>query len=323
MAESVDIPVELLEAFGNGQVVLFVGGGITRGVLPSSQELALELAKRCAYPASELLTLSRVAGYYEITGDRYSLLQFLKDRLDQPAALPPRIYELITKLCPPVIVTTCYDGLLERAFEKAGISIAKVVRNAEVAFADNQKVTIVWLWGLLDQPESLVVTEDDHRLFLGDRANLSDMLRSKLATHTWLFAGIDVEDEWFWSFYDSVSRNLDRIDRRSYIVEDGLGEYHRAWCEKHKIAILGGTPEVVLWRFDLAFGAAYAGSCALDAGRCPYCGSFAPRAPVQVTRLLRGGGCRDFLGREDRDREPHLENPCTPAGSAIWSLWCW
>jgi len=42
------VPEELLEQFERGNVLLFVGEGINIGVLPSSVELAQELARRCA-----------------------------------------------------------------------------------------------------------------------------------------------------------------------------------------------------------------------------------------------------------------------------------
>jgi hypothetical protein len=49
MVEQIQIPIELLEQFERGNVLLFVGGGINRGVLPSAAELARDLAERCGY----------------------------------------------------------------------------------------------------------------------------------------------------------------------------------------------------------------------------------------------------------------------------------
>ena len=82
------LPIELLEQFERGNVLIFVGEGIHWGALPSSDELAQELARRCDYPPSELVTLPRVAGYYEMTRDRNGLIQFLRDRLDTLALRP-------------------------------------------------------------------------------------------------------------------------------------------------------------------------------------------------------------------------------------------
>jgi len=43
---TIQIPIELLEQFEHGNVLLFVGEGINQGVLPSSAELARELAEQ-------------------------------------------------------------------------------------------------------------------------------------------------------------------------------------------------------------------------------------------------------------------------------------
>ena len=67
------IPEELLEQVERGNVLLLVGEGISRGVLPSSAELAQELASRCDYPSEEPLTLPRVAGYFEMIRGRQGL----------------------------------------------------------------------------------------------------------------------------------------------------------------------------------------------------------------------------------------------------------
>jgi formylglycine-generating enzyme required for sulfatase activity len=246
MVGPIRVPIELLEQFERGNVLLFAGEDINRGILPSSAELAEELAARCDYPPEDPLSLPRVAGYYELTRDRHGLVQFLRDRLERPGLVLPRAHKLVAQLRPPVVVTACYDRLLERALREAGVPYVPVVGNAEVAYAERDKVLLVWLWGVLDQPDSIVVTEDDRRLFLQGRANLSDVLRSELARRTWLFVGFDAEDEWFRGFYDSVNRGLDRQSRRSYIFGATLSAYTRAWWEKRNAEILSAEAEAFL-----------------------------------------------------------------------------
>jgi formylglycine-generating enzyme required for sulfatase activity len=246
MIEQIQIPIELLEQFERGNVLLFVGEGINRSILPSSAELAQELAERCDYPPEEPLTLPRVAGYYKLSNDRQGLIQFLRDRLERPGVALPRAHELAAQLRPPVIVTTCYDRLLERALREASVQRVPVVGNAEVTYAGKEKVLLVWLWGVLERPNSVVVTEDDRRRFLEGRANLSDVLRGELARRTWLFVGFDAEDEWFRGFYDSVNQGLDRQSRRAYIVGATLGAYTRAWWQERNAQIFSAEVEVFL-----------------------------------------------------------------------------
>jgi hypothetical protein len=233
MTERIAIPIELCEQLERRNVLLFVGEGINSGILPSSAELASELAERCDYPSEEPKTLARVAGYYVLTtDDRHGLIDFLRGRLDKPGLVPSPSHRLIVQLRPRVIVTTTYDHLLEHTAREATIEYTPVVGNAEVAYGDEQKVLMVWLWGVLDRPDSVVITEDDRRQFLAGRENLSDVLRGELAQRTWLFLGFDAEDEWFRNFYDSVTSGLDRHRRRAYIVGATPSAYTRAWWAK-------------------------------------------------------------------------------------------
>lgn len=240
MESTISIPIELIEQFERDNVLLFAGEGVKRGCLPSLAELAQELGQRCDYPPGEPLTFPRIAGYYELVRDRNSLITFLRDRLDVESLQPSQAHELIAQLesRPQTIVTTCYDRLLEQALRQADIPYVAVVGNEDVAFAEERKTLLVWMWGVLDQPDSLIITEDDHRTFLENRGNLSDVLRGELARRTWLFLGFDLEDEWFRGFYDTVHRSLDRYVRRSYVFGASPGDYTRLWWKKRNVSIM-------------------------------------------------------------------------------------
>lgn len=227
------IPTELIEQINRNNVIPLVGEGINRGVLPTLTDLATDLAARCDYPEEEPLTLARVAAYYQLTsGDRHSLIEFLRRRLEHSRMAPSPSYNLLVKLQPKVIVTTCYDRLLERAVQTAGYAYTPVIANEEVAYSEEQQMMLVWLLGALDRPNSLVVTEDDHRRFMTDRKSLSYILRAELCRRTWLFLGFETQDEWFLNFYDGVVRDLDLHNRRAYIVGTNMNAYARAWWSK-------------------------------------------------------------------------------------------
>jgi hypothetical protein len=226
----ISIPEELLEQFERNKVIPLVGRGINQGVLPSSHTLADQLSTRCDYPADGSKTLRLVAGYYELTThDRHSLIDFLRDRLDKPELEPTRSHRLVAQLRPRAVVTICHDRLLEKALKEESIPYTPVVGNEEVAYGDESKTLLIWLWGVIDRPESLIVTEDDHRRFLDHRENLSFVLHGELGRRTWLFLGNNPEDEWFRNYYDGATRGLDSHRRRCYIVGRTISEYARAW----------------------------------------------------------------------------------------------
>ena len=144
------------------------------------------------------------------------------------------------------MVTTCVDQLLARALDEANIAYtASWCATAMWLIAHEQRLLLVNLWGVLEQPDSLVITEDDQRRFFYGRANLSDLLRGELAQRTWLFIGFDASDEWFRSFYDQVTRTLDRHSRRAYILGSDLGAFARAWWHNKNAELLDAESEAL------------------------------------------------------------------------------
>ena len=83
---STDIPLELSEQMGRGNVVLFVGAGLSIGAgLPGWDELIEPLAQRIGYSGGDLL---KAAQFYENRMGRNALVSHLRDRLDTTTIEP-------------------------------------------------------------------------------------------------------------------------------------------------------------------------------------------------------------------------------------------
>ena len=142
----VEIPFELQEQLRHGNVLLFLGEGINHGPggvpdFPTQDELAAELASRCDYPDDAPLSLSQVAQFYEDVGPgRQSLVSCLRDRLDRPDFAPGKNHHLIARLPVKVIVTTCYESLMEQALRAAmkatGVSLFSLESRRPLASFD-------------------------------------------------------------------------------------------------------------------------------------------------------------------------------------------
>jgi hypothetical protein len=250
-----NVPDELLDQLRQGNVLLFVGEGVNRGMagergLPSSAELAAELAQRCQNPPHDPpLTLPRVAMVYEHEKDRAALFSFLREKLGEKALTPLRAHQLMCKLPVPVIVTTTYDDLIERAHRLAEVPYVSQIRSQDVPHTDRQKRQLIWLLGRLDRVESLAVTEDDLAV-LDEQRSLSDILRAELAQRTWLILGYDLSAEWFRRFYAGVMRRLDHQGRRAYFYGECPSSDMVAWCQLYNIQIL--TPDLTTFLFELS-----------------------------------------------------------------------
>ena len=205
-------------------------------VLAPAAELAADLAARFAYPAGDVLETARVSQYVATLrgyGPLHDELRAALESRGEPtavhrffASLPPLLRE--RGLPHQLLVTTDYDGALERAFTEAGEEFDVVAylgsgphrgRFCHIAAGEQARVidvpsdyaaelsldrrtVIVRVRGRADESpardwESFVVTEDDHIDYLR-RADVAGALPVGLAATLrrshFLFLGYAVRD---------------------------------------------------------------------------------------------------------------------------------
>ena len=130
----------------------------------------------------------------------------------------------------PIYITTNPDSLLEAALEAAGKSPRTalcpwneyVERSQEVyeAEPDAQNPLVYHLFGSLEEPDSLVLTEDDYFNYLigvtGNKELIPDSVRRALADTALLFLGFHVDDWNFRVLFSSFMSQEGRGRRRKY-----------------------------------------------------------------------------------------------------------
>jgi tetratricopeptide (TPR) repeat protein/O-acetyl-ADP-ribose deacetylase (regulator of RNase III) len=228
---------QLIAALQERNLALCIGAGISAQVtgLPSSADLARELAGR--YGLDEALSLAEVAQQVGQAGNRWAFTTFLRDALDMtgqsPSSFHQRLVALVVQHHVETIITTNYDNLLELAFQQAGVRLNRVVRGGDVAFIDPQRPTLIKLYGEVEQPETLIVTDRDQSDLLRDRGKkaLLDEVRQALRRKTLLFLGYNLADFDFRFLFDQVAGS--HFARLAYIVSPGLPETEvRMWRER-------------------------------------------------------------------------------------------
>jgi len=241
-----EIPIEIQEQLRRGNLLLFLGEGINHGPggvsgMPTYTELAAKLASRCNCPHDAPPGLPEVAQFYEDTGlGRQPILSMLKDLLDRPDFAPGKNHQLLARLPVKVIVTTCYDDLMERAFRMVSPThpYTLVIGRVDTSFLDEEKTTIVKLWGDLSQPESLVVTSDDRRTLFQSRQSMEHFLSSELERRSCIFLGLDPMDPWFRDFFDNARRNVRGFDRQAFVVGPKVPDHVLSWWRKRSVVVL-------------------------------------------------------------------------------------
>jgi len=239
------IPEELVRQIVKGEVVLFIGDelagnhGKEKG-FPTYIELMGKLMELCDYPNDELQSLPIVASYFEVLFGRHALLKLLIDSYSDTSVSPNRAYLLAARLpCSPII-TTNVSRMLERAFERPPVQpYFCVIGDTDVPYQDSGKKMVVKLFGSVEDPESLIITDQDHSKLLHGLPALNLVIRSHLATKTWLFIGHNIQSEFFRQFYDNiVTRAVDRHRRRSYaILKDPSPVVAAIWARRELTTI--------------------------------------------------------------------------------------
>ena len=219
---SVVIPQELSEEMRDGNVVLFIGAGLSIGAgLPGWGALICPLAERIGYEGDDLL---KVAQYYENRLGRRALISYLRDWLDTIRIEPAENHDLLVRLPVNTVFTTNFDDLLERAYRKAGRPVNLVVGATDLSFWDESRVNLVKLHGTHDRPASFIITERDYNTIYRNNALLMQQLNAMLATRTFLFIGYSVSDPDFNQIYDQLSIDLGQHQRRPYLVTFDVDE---------------------------------------------------------------------------------------------------
>jgi hypothetical protein len=176
------------EAVRNECCVLFLGAGVhapppegSPFAYPPGQRppigaaLSRELAAKCdfarRFPNEDPGNLQRVALAYEIDSSRAQLVDAIARAVDAGKTPSPMLTAL-ARLDFPLVITTNYDGLFERALRDAGkqprVSVYKPEDEQTTDFDNEtaQSPVIYKLHGDIAHRESLVVTDEDYIQFV-------------------------------------------------------------------------------------------------------------------------------------------------------------
>lgn len=242
----------LREELERRKLVLFIGGDLPFNItdLPSRADLAKGLCER--YRLDSTTSLARAAQQVSRAGHRYEFTAYLREQLETTGKALPEFYRRIAELVAThqieTIIMTAYDDWLEEALRQAGIAPNRLVRSGDVAFIDPRRPTIIRLYGDRNQPETLIVTEDDHYGLARnrDKENLLDEVRNALRRNAALFIGYNLADPDFNLLWREVLDRMGQFPIGATAIWPGLSsEQQRVWSDRH-ILVLDIEPPALL-----------------------------------------------------------------------------
>jgi hypothetical protein len=221
------ILAEITEKLQQRRLTLFLGADLheEEAGLPGRQALADALAAREGIAPGE--RLATVAQQVMRHGSRWEFTHFLMQVLEPPVLEPGPFHQAVARLIqltrPDLVITTAYHRLLERALQQTGsIAFHTLIREEALRFVDAERLTILKLYGDIQQMDTLVVTEQDQNALLRgrDKVELVDEVRRVFRRTSLLFLGYDLRDPAVSALFDEVAG--DRFQARSYAVWSGL-----------------------------------------------------------------------------------------------------
>jgi hypothetical protein len=176
---------------------------------PVGSALSRELARQCGFaerlPHEDPGNLQRAALAYEIAFSRARLVEAVSDAV-QVGREPSPMLRALAEMDFPVVITTNYDQLFERALADAGkqprvaVYTPRLEETTDYRKPTVQSPIVFKIHGDISRPETLVITDEDYIDFVLRMSNkepydpLPRRLKVYLTDWTTLFVGYSLLD---------------------------------------------------------------------------------------------------------------------------------
>jgi hypothetical protein len=231
----------LLRQIKRGKCTPFIGGEACTGMYPSKSEIAKEWAIKNNFPLGDAQDLSKVAQFLAVNVyEAYPIEQLIesfekvKQELAKNAAIIPP-HRTLANLPLPVYITTNYDDSMERSLRELTLARdplqeycrwRKGKSHPPTVFTGDYMPTVAnplvyHLYGHIDIPESLVLTEHDYLKFLvnvsGDPMLIPPQIQKAITGNSLLFLGYKLDDWDFRILLHTVSTYLEYGLSRAHV----------------------------------------------------------------------------------------------------------
>jgi hypothetical protein len=231
----------LLYRIKSGKCTPFIGPELLQKIVPTETELALAWAMEHAYPLNDPYNMPRVAQFLAVRRDpafpadevARNLAQIkIRPNFDDP----DEPHNFLASLPLPVYITTNYDNFMIQALQHRSRNayqemcrwnryiqdVPSIFDPGSTVTVSNTNPVVYHLFGHVQIPESLVLTEDDYLDFLVNISRGQDIIprqiEKALVTTSLLFIGYQLSDFKFRILFRGLVASLERSLRRTSIA---------------------------------------------------------------------------------------------------------
>ena len=219
----------------------FLGAGASSEVLPLGSEIARRWAKQYGYPFLDRSNLVRVSQYMAVLEGANLPKLLIREEFERRGlpdfGVADEPHRVLAGLPFPVYITTNYDDFMVQALEHRGRRPTRVVCNwhragrrepaldegTEILRAPTPQNPLVFhLHGVLDEADSMVLTEDDYIDFLANMSEERELMprpvMDAISLSTLMFMGYSLEDLNFKVLFRRLARYIRRDGRAHHVA---------------------------------------------------------------------------------------------------------
>jgi len=176
------------------RLVVFLGAGCSKWAgLPSWDELLVELRDKVGLRTRET-NLLRLALRLEKTMKPLPFREAIVSRLRVPPDKSSELHNAVANLGIHWYITTNYDQLPENALRLGRISPKVIINPRNVPALKRREKSVIKLHGDIDDPSTIVITEEDYRKYCHENRQFVDWLNGIFTSETILFLGVSFRD---------------------------------------------------------------------------------------------------------------------------------
>ena len=192
---------DLINSYREGNVILFVGAGVSRNLgLPTWSELIDHIARELGYEPEIYKSFGEslaLAEYYRVKKGNIGPLRSWMDTNWHSKDIDlakSEIHRLIANSKFPMVYTTNYDRWLERSYEHYGKKYIKIASVSDIPLIKDGVTQIIKFHGDFDNDETIVLDESSYYERLEFETPLDIKLRSDVLGKSVLFIGYSLTD---------------------------------------------------------------------------------------------------------------------------------
>lgn len=246
---------QLRELRNDGKLIPFVGSGLSRPLgLPSWSELIDLVAEQLGYDPQVFKVNGnelQLAEYYVATKGSIGPLRSVMDKAFNPRdedIARSRSHAALVAMGLPLIYTTNYDEIIERAFELTGRECHAISNIDDISRAPLNVPHIVKFHGTFSDDASLVLTESSYFERLEFESALDIKLRADTLGRSLLFIGYSLNDvniRYLLYKLHKLRQAVKRTGKRmpsAFLATFGTGEIQKTLLSQWDVSIIELDP---------------------------------------------------------------------------------